>query len=162
MTNHPLTDYLRKLRKRHNIGISALAEERGVSRSTIYKAESKSLVEWPTIEKSYGPLCRDEKELAHLLALWALCHVTWETTPTELSKDIAKIRDDEFRYMAGNPALPAVLESMEALSPPDRDLFISFARLFASSVHARTMAKAWVEALKPSEQEHPKKPLYKG
>lgn len=148
MTNHLLTEFLKKLRSSHKLSIQRLAEERGMSRSTIYKAESNSLVEWPTIERAYCPLCPSAKERNLLLALWALAHVSWEITPDQMSSVIGGIREEEKSFVAKHPDMtPSILETLQHLSPPDRDLFTGFARSFGSTPATRSLAQAWLTAM---------------
>lgn len=141
-----LTDFLKRLRG--DRPVSALAKERQVGVSTIYKAEEGiESVKWPTIELVYGDLCKDEDQYLELLMLWAISQSTREVSVFRAREKATRLRDEANSEIEQEVELLG--RSLLGLSPDERKLLIDYAARFRASKPTRDAAAAWVEAMRP-------------
>ncbi len=138
------TDRLKALRGDKEV--TTLANERGTSQPTIYKAEGGGQsVKWSTIEQIYGALCETDEDFAELLMLWALCQTDRKLSISGAREALheAILRDEHDHTREAE----AMLTEMKLMPLSEQQELITFTRHFRRSGHTRRIARVWVESV---------------
>jgi len=125
--------------------VEQLAKARGVSASSIYKAEQTPKVLWKTVENAYGGLFPNPQEHLETLVLWALEQTQRKVDFPVALRTATLILSEEQSIIKGDALALETLISQ--LTPVDSECLLRFARLFRSSEPARMMVRAWLAAV---------------